>query len=423
MGIEALSSCLSPARGVAAALVFGLAGVGLAEAGQGSGSGGAPIVYAARGATPASASPQAEPTAQARIIRPATGRARIEFRYPAMPPESGSGQARAADPRVSDRPADPPGNAMPEPIRVAASTHTAPRVQPDRSSAVSEAPLAAPPQASEQAGAEARAVLGDEARRYSNPGETIRPAAVASYEETGLASWYGPGFDGKPTANGEMFDARALTAAHPTLPLPSLVQVVNLENDREVVVRVNDRGPFVADRLVDVSEAAAERLGFRDAGEVRVRLRYLGPAPVVPGGAAQAQPAASDFVSTSARLQPVAQSGDVTMASTRSSRSARASEMAIEQSAGPVQPIRETTSDGRYYVQLGAFSNIANAESLSRKVTGTHTVRIREARIDGADFFRVWVGPVSSEAAAARLRDTLAERGHDRGLIVDAATD
>src|SRR5690606_6879039 len=113
------------------------------------------------------------------------------------------------------------------------------------------------------------------------------------YQETGTASWYGPQFHGQRTASGEIFDESALTAAHPTLPIPSLVQVTNLENGREVIVRVNDRGPFVGERLIDLSRAAAQVLGFESAGHARVHVRYLGPAPRrvnADGSAAPASP-------------------------------------------------------------------------------------------------------------------------------------
>jgi rare lipoprotein A len=112
------------------------------------------------------------------------------------------------------------------------------------------------------------------------------PAAEPGYEQVGTASWYGAGFQGRRTANGETFDPNALTAAHRTLPVPSLVRVTNLANGREVIVRVNDRGPFAAARMIDVSRAAAEVLGFVRAGHARVHIRYLGPAPRRIGAAA-----------------------------------------------------------------------------------------------------------------------------------------
>ena len=95
-----------------------------------------------------------------------------------------------------------------------------------------------------------------------------------------MASWYGEPFHGQHTANGEIYDMNALTAAHPTLQLPSVVRVTNLENGRSLLLRVNDRGPFVDDRLIDLSQAAARALGFEEQGLTRVHVRYLGMAPL-----------------------------------------------------------------------------------------------------------------------------------------------
>lgn len=104
------------------------------------------------------------------------------------------------------------------------------------------------------------------------------PEENARYSKEGLASWYGADFHGRLTANGEVFDMQAISAAHPTLPLPSYVRVTNLANKRSMVVRVNDRGPFVRNRVIDLSSKAARLLGFGDRGVVRVRVDYVGPA-------------------------------------------------------------------------------------------------------------------------------------------------
>lgn len=113
---------------------------------------------------------------------------------------------------------------------------------------------------------------------YKVDGRWYTPAVDEDYDEIGLASWYGDQFDGKLTANGEIFDKTRLTAAHKTLPMPSLVQVDNLENGRSITLRLNDRGPFVDDRIIDLSEAAAVSLGFQGQGLAKVRVRYLGEA-------------------------------------------------------------------------------------------------------------------------------------------------
>ncbi len=113
---------------------------------------------------------------------------------------------------------------------------------------------------------------------YRVAGKTYIPRDNPRYSKVGLASWYGSAFHGRLTANGEIYDVNGLTAAHPTLPLPSYVRVTNLVNGRSLVVRVNDRGPFAHNRLIDVSERAADMLGFRQDGTAKVRVDYVGPA-------------------------------------------------------------------------------------------------------------------------------------------------
>ena len=115
---------------------------------------------------------------------------------------------------------------------------------------------------------------------YRIAGRWYRPAENRNYNETGTASWYGPNFHGRQTANGEVFDQFALSAAHPTLPLPSYVRVKNPANGRSITVRVNDRGPFSNNRLIDLSRRSAEVLGFIHAGTARVQVTYIGRAPV-----------------------------------------------------------------------------------------------------------------------------------------------
>ncbi len=111
---------------------------------------------------------------------------------------------------------------------------------------------------------------------YQVNGQWYYPEMVDRFEEVGVASWYGQPFHGRKTANGEIYDMHGMTAAHPTLPLPSLARVTNLENNRSVVVRINDRGPFAKNRIIDLSRRAAWELGFKDQGTTRVEVVYLG---------------------------------------------------------------------------------------------------------------------------------------------------
>jgi rare lipoprotein A len=115
---------------------------------------------------------------------------------------------------------------------------------------------------------------------YVVAGRTYVPEADPNYEAVGLASWYGDDFHGRYTANGEIFDMNAITAAHPTLPLPSYVRVTNLSNRHSIVVRVNDRGPYHGNRVIDLSHKTATLLGFRGRGIAKVKVEYVGRAPL-----------------------------------------------------------------------------------------------------------------------------------------------
>lgn len=115
---------------------------------------------------------------------------------------------------------------------------------------------------------------------YTVAGRRFEPKHQPNYDEVGLASWYGPGFHGRRTANGETFDQHAFTAAHPTLPLPAYARVTNLANGRSVMVRINDRGPFSHSRVIDLSRRTADALNFRQNGTAKVRVQFVGLAPL-----------------------------------------------------------------------------------------------------------------------------------------------
>jgi rare lipoprotein A len=123
----------------------------------------------------------------------------------------------------------------------------------------------------------------DSKRSYTVMGKTYYPLKEVrpGYKQDGIASWYGPGFHGKKTSSGEVYDMHEMTAAHNVLPLHTLVKVKNLSNDKEIVVRVNDRGPFVDDRVIDLSLAAAKGLGMVQCGTTPVRISVIGPAEAV----------------------------------------------------------------------------------------------------------------------------------------------
>jgi rare lipoprotein A (peptidoglycan hydrolase) len=122
-------------------------------------------------------------------------------------------------------------------------------------------------------------------RSYEVGGKRYTPKVDKHYDEKGLASWYNyPGQKRRPTASGEAFNAGAMAAAHKTLPLPCMVEVTNLENGKKIKVRVNDRGPYVSGRIIDLTPAAADKLGFRGKGVAKVRVKFIGPAKVADTG-------------------------------------------------------------------------------------------------------------------------------------------
>lgn len=127
---------------------------------------------------------------------------------------------------------------------------------------------------------------------YQINGRTYYPREDFGYDRTGTASWYGSDFHGRRTANGETYDMNAMTAAHPTLPMPTIVRVTNLDNGRSVIVRINDRGPFAEERIIDMSRAGARELAFENKGLARVRVTVLREASLRlkrAGGVAEAE--------------------------------------------------------------------------------------------------------------------------------------
>lgn len=161
----------------------------------------------------------------------------------------------------------------PQPVNVneAKPTSTAHAPHTYSKAAVRTAPIAPRPRAAVR-----RSTSNDpKLRPYAIAGQWYYPRHDPAYNAVGMASWYGGDLHGKPTANGETFDKDAMTAAHPTLAMHSWVEVTNLNNGRKAIVRINDRGPFAKNRLIDVSQAAARKLGFETVGVARVRVRYL----------------------------------------------------------------------------------------------------------------------------------------------------
>jgi rare lipoprotein A len=254
---------------------------------------------------------------------------------------------------------------------------------------------------------------------YQANGQWYVPTPEPGYQQTGAASWYGPQFHGQRTASGETFDQDALTAAHPTLPIPSLVQVTNLENGREVIVRVNDRGPFVGERLIDLSRGAAQVLGFEGAGHARVNVRYLGPAPrrvnadgaTVPASPPSPPPAAAPAVveeeGPQSLLPPSSRDAETELAGAP-----------VENYRAPARASAPPAASGGYFAQVGAFSDLSNAHRVRDAVeaAGPVVVDVRRSA-SGAELFRVRVGPWNSAAEADEARRELAAMGYGETIV------
>jgi rare lipoprotein A len=256
---------------------------------------------------------------------------------------------------------------------------------------------------------------------YEANGQWYVPTPEPGYAETGTASWYGPQFHGQRTASGEVFDQEALSAAHPTLPIPSLVQVTNLENGREVIVRVNDRGPFVGGRLIDLSHGAAEVLGFESQGHAQVHVRYLGPAPrrvnadgsmvpASPPSPPPVAPARADAEEGPASLLPPAPSRGISLAGGPIDEAPYAS--------GPA-PAYATPAPigGGYFVQIGAYSDLINAHRVRDAVGAAGPVVVDVRETASGELFRVRVGPWQSREEADAARRQLASLGYGETIL------
>lgn len=253
--------------------------------------------------------------------------------------------------------------------------------------------------------------------RYSVGGKTYVPADPVNYDEVGYASWYGEEAAGKPTANGEDFVPSAISGAHKTLPLPSYVEVTALGSGRTILVRLNDRGPFSDDKLIDLSRGAAEQLGIAGDGAAAVRVRRVNPpeqekallrahhrAPerietpqpllkVLRGRLAQVPASPPAQVQTA---RPVVQAIPVASSSSRPGASfdtpAPPTPKPAPKATAPTKPVSAKPVSGSYVVQVAALSSQSRAEALARQI-GAHAVA-------AGPVWRVRYGPYPSQEAA-----------------------
>jgi rare lipoprotein A len=300
---------------------------------------------------------------------------------------------------------------------------------------------------------------------YQVGGIWYAPHEQPRYDETGIASWYGDAFNMKATANGETFDMNQFSAAHTTLPLPSMVEVTNLDNGRKLTVRVNDRGPFVGGRLIDLSHAAAAELGYERAGVAHVRVKYLGPAPLAgpeagvryakaapqrysaapsyaaplraasysSGNLSIARPADEEIFGEPAtpsvaiaplvpKPEPVAVASLTALpAATRSSRDAYISDVVAHRTpavtATPAAAVAAAPAKA-YRIQAGAFSDQDNARRAAAQLAEAGTATVEPFERSGVTFYRVYVPGPADEAQAFAVRDKVAAIGFADARVV-----
>ena len=255
------------------------------------------------------------------------------------------------------------------------------------------------------------------------------PREQPDYDETGIASWYGPTFYGHSTANGERFDANSLTAAHRTLPMPVNVRVTNLDNGKSLVVRVNDRGPFAKGRIIDLSERAATLLGYKEKGTARVRVTFVSRADLSGGGpspsetppeiASAVQAAPTDKVASS-DLDPVA--GAAVAAPAKQTElpapAIRTADAAVDTQPTGIVTTVPVPAATHLYVQAGAFSSYQNAVRLQTKLG--HGLQISSITQNGQKLYRLRLGPFDELGDADQALARLTGLGsNDARIVVD----
>ncbi|MBP5160790.1 MAG: septal ring lytic transglycosylase RlpA family protein [Alphaproteobacteria bacterium] len=234
------------------------------------------------------------------------------------------------------------------------------------------------------------------------------PKEDYNYREVGIASWYGADFHNGITANGEKYDMHALTAAHKTLPLPSIVRVTNLDNGKFVDLRVNDRGPFVNNRVIDVSKAAAEYLGFVEQGIATVRVEILPDA---------SKRLKKDILASGGKIVDGSPIDQIP------AEPAPLRDTPVKTTAVPTTTVATDNSVTKvlpegYYIQVASFAQIENAQAQSQAIESFGKSYITHINLNGQDFYRVRLGPFTTVEAAAQKLEQVRQSGFSAARVV-----
>jgi len=269
---------------------------------------------------------------------------------------------------------------------------------------------------------------------YKIDGKYYYPAVDYSYSKTGIASWYGKQFHDKRTANGEIFNMNIVSAAHKTLPMPSLVRVTNLENGRSMKIRVNDRGPFVNGRIIDLSRRAAQLLGFEKKGTAMVRVEIMMEESQMLAMRMKNknEPSESQYIKAVPRKEVIkGDVGDKEAPSKKLSKKteekdlkALDSDMKEETMASSLKeiyqdPVVKNLPVGRpkLYIQTGAFKDLGNAKKLHKKISSIYNAIISTIKINNEDYHRVRMGPFDTIKTMDIVLKKLINTGHKNADI------
>ncbi len=251
---------------------------------------------------------------------------------------------------------------------------------------------------------------------YKIDGRWYVPKVDESYDEVGVASWYGDAFHGRQTANGEIFDKRRLSAAHKTLPLPTIAEVENLENGRRALVRINDRGPFVDDRVIDLSHAAADELGFTAKGLARVRVRYVGEAELTALAALPGREA-SQPTRVAERRAPTMSTPDVAAPEEDLLADLIASATGQSPSASPTM----AADPSEMWVEIAKLDDLNALERMRLDLPDLGPVSVQSAQTEGRTTQSLRIGPFIDEAIAFASLSRVQAAGFGGARIIRGA--
>jgi len=264
---------------------------------------------------------------------------------------------------------------------------------------------------------------------YQVDGVWYQPKEDPSYDRVGTASWYGELFHGRRTANGEIYDMDRLSAAHPTLPLPIYARVTNLQNNRSIIVRINDRGPYANDRIIDLSRRSADLLGYRNKGTAQVRVQFLARAPLNGDDSYERRYLANQHWMTYAangddknKQDPISV-GSLPKEAVAAKNSGwktvtNPAKTAVRNEPSALKSAEAAAPKGPILIQAGSFKSKDNADKARSQLAAIAPVDVTPIAVGADTYFRVRIGPFSTDADAQSALARAEEAGYSGAKIV-----